>query len=447
MLKHWMTHAEYQHFISQAVTLLNKSQLKKLSSYSDSLDKLTSLNLDPIGIHLLPYYSYTGRPALNQPQILRSFILMLDQGVISLSKWHALLEKDDLLALMIGCRPDSLPPLGSYFDLIDRLWLQNPSSEKLGRKDLFPPGKNKKSSEKPDKGKKLPNRHPGIVKTVADYALAEKEFPFHFERLLQELFRIAAVIPSMQLGFIPSQGATIFGDGTCIHAHASPYGHKFCDCLKNGITSCSCDRHFSDPDTSWGWDNDLGSFFFGHTLYMLCCHNANYQIDLPLHIRLLDARRHDSVSGIISLAEFRAVPHGFSISNLCLDSANDNYPTYNLCKAWGIHPFIDLNSNRGRPDSIPGEISIDTDGAPLCQVNRRMVYWGALAPAAAESNGVARWPAARKTVAPPKIPAPPPLMAAVFIQNLTGMFASILPLPAARQSSKESITTGQVLSV
>ena len=130
MLKHWDSHAEYQHFISQAVESLNPSQLKKFSSMSDSLNKLTSMNLDPVGQFLAPYYSNTGRPAINQPQILRSFILMLDRGFTSLTNWIAELASDDLLAILIGCAPDSLPPLGSYFDFINRLWLQNPSSQK-----------------------------------------------------------------------------------------------------------------------------------------------------------------------------------------------------------------------------------------------------------------------------------------------------------------------------
>ena len=85
MLKHWDSHAEYQHFISQAVESLNPSQLKKFSSMSDSLNKLTSMNLDPVGQFLAPYYSNTGRPAINQPQILRSFILMLDRGFTRLT--------------------------------------------------------------------------------------------------------------------------------------------------------------------------------------------------------------------------------------------------------------------------------------------------------------------------------------------------------------------------
>ena len=68
MLKHWNSHAEYQHFISETVSHLNESQLIKLNSYKDSLDKLTSLNLDTVGEFLKPFYSNTGRPALHQAQ-------------------------------------------------------------------------------------------------------------------------------------------------------------------------------------------------------------------------------------------------------------------------------------------------------------------------------------------------------------------------------------------
>lgn len=104
---------------------------KKLSSYSDSIKKLTSLNLDPLHSVLEPYYSKTGRSALNQPEIFRSIILMLDTGETSLTKWVNILLSDDLLAMLIGCSPDSLPPLGSYYDLINRLWLRDTSEDRL----------------------------------------------------------------------------------------------------------------------------------------------------------------------------------------------------------------------------------------------------------------------------------------------------------------------------
>lgn len=376
MLKHWQTHAEYQQFISDAVSLLNDSQRKKLNSYSDSIQKLTSLNLDPVRDFLLPFYSSTGRPALNQPQILRSFLLLMDQRCLSIDSWVSTLASDDLLAMLIGCTPDSLPPLGSYYDFINRLWLMNPEFEKFGRKDTLPYDKNRKPSVKPGKGKKLPNRHYGVTQKVADWIRKGRDFPFHYEEALQKLFLIAAVVPSLQLGLIPADNLTVSGDGTCVHTHSNVYGKKVCDCVDHGIFDCKCPRHFSDPDASIGWDSDLGVYYYGYTLYMLSCHNEVFHIDLPLHIRFLDAKRHDSVGGLVSLAEFHSMMPDLKIKNLCFDSANDNYPTYELCRDWNITPFIDLNSNRGRPETIPKRITIDNDGTPLCQAGFRMTYWG-----------------------------------------------------------------------
>lgn len=376
MLKHWTTHDEYLKFLSEAISEFNGSQLKMLSSYSDSMDKLTSLNLDPAMRHLAPYYSDTGRPALNQPEIIRSFVLMSDLGELSLTNWIDTILKDDIKAALIGCSPDSLPPLGSYYDFIDRLWLMNPIHDRSGRNDLFPPDKNFKPKTKPGKDKKLPNKHSGITKKIADYALSGRDFPFHYEKLLQEIFSIAAIVPSMEIGLIPDDGITANGDGTCVHTHSNPYGNKVCKCNDEGIYKCTCNRRFSDPDATYGWDSDLECFYFGHTLYLFSYYNSRYKTDLPLHMRFLSAKRHDSVSGIVSLNELRNINPDLKIKNICLDSAHDNYPTYNLLKAWDICPFIDLNDNRGRPASIPDNITIDDDGTPLCHAGSRMVFSG-----------------------------------------------------------------------
>ena len=377
MLKHWQSHQEYLFFLHEAKVNSDSSLRKRLSTdFASAREKLRLLDLDPVMELLAPFYFGTGRPAKNQPQILRSLVLMIDQKVSSLTNWCRKLRNDDLLAFLIGCSPDSLPPLGSYFDFLDRLWLQTKAFQKLGRKDLFPAGKNAKPSVSPGTDKKLPNRHSGITKTIADYALKKESFPFYYEHLLQQLFRITAVLPSIRAGLIPSDGITLSGDGTCVHTHSSPYGHKVCDCVKNGILSCSCKRHFSDPDARWGWDSEEKRHFFGYSLYMLSFHHEYLHIDLPLHIRFVDARRHDSVSLIVTLREFRTLNPDIDIKNLCLDSAHDNYPTYNLCKTWGIRPFIDLNSKRGRLDTIPGHIRIDSDGTPICQAGYRMIHWG-----------------------------------------------------------------------
>lgn len=377
MLVHWQSHQEYLYFLHETKIHLDSSQRMRLHLEFDAVrEKLRMLDLDPVMEYLSAFYSLTGRPAKNQPQILRSLVLMMFLGVTSLTAWCQRLRADSLLALLIGCRPDSLPPLGSYFDLMNRLWSQPKALQKTGRKDLFPKDKNSKPSNKPGKGKKLPNKHSGITEKLAAYALSHENFLFHYEERLQQLFRLAAILPSLQDGLIPADGVTLSGDGTCVHSHASSYGHKTCKCMENGIPHCSCKRHFSDPDAHWGWDSDEEVFYFGHTLYMLCAHNADIGVDLPLHIRFLDARRHDSVSAIVSLREFKTVNPDIPVRDICLDSAHDNYATYELCQKWNIRPFIDLNVNRGRPDSIPTSITIDNDGTPLCMAGFRMVNWG-----------------------------------------------------------------------
>ncbi len=55
------------------------------------------------------------RTAINQPRILRSLVLMLDQGFTGITAWVEKLSSDSLLAFFIGCTPDFLPLHGSYF--------------------------------------------------------------------------------------------------------------------------------------------------------------------------------------------------------------------------------------------------------------------------------------------------------------------------------------------
>ncbi len=102
---------------------------------------------------LLPFYSNTGRPAKNQPQILRSFILfflLFSEGLakLSLTLWVDRLKHDRLLAALIGCTTDSLPPLGSYFDFMDRLWAA-PPTDLYARDKLLPASWNTKSRISP----------------------------------------------------------------------------------------------------------------------------------------------------------------------------------------------------------------------------------------------------------------------------------------------------------
>lgn len=374
MIITWNTHEFYQNFIAEGIKFFMETQTTRVLSFKNTIAKLTSLNLDPLFEILKPYYSRTGRPAKVQAEIFRSFILMLDQGETSVTNWIETLKSDDLLALLIGCTPEALPPLGSYYDFIDRLWLRQKSIDRENRKRLrtF----NRKPIKKIGKNKKLPNKNPGVVQKIARFFSSGRSFDKRPERLIQEIFSLIAVVPSLQLGLVDKSDLTIAGDGTCVHCHSSSRGTKVCDCREKGVYDCKCNRKFSDPDALHGWDSYLGQWFYGHTLYALSAYNKEFKIDLPLYLRFVGANRHDSVTGLVSIAEFRELLPNLKIHNVCFDSANDNYPTYELLQKWNIRPFIDLNGDVGRKPTYPPALTITDKGVPVCMANQEMVYNG-----------------------------------------------------------------------
>lgn len=375
MLKNWTSHADYRHFVSSAVTYLNSSQRKRLSSMQFSLDKLTALNLDVLKGILKPHYSSTGRPALNQPEIFRSFILMMDMRETSLTNWVDRLKSDDILSLMIGCTPYQLPSLGSYYDFINRLWLADNDNSSLEKLHPYPLNSKPKSS--PGKNKKLLNPHAGIVSKLVNFFKDGRSFSGRFEYLLQNIFAQLAVVPSLKLNLIDSTCLTLSGDGTAVHIHASSRGTKTCDCNQHGIYRCTCERKYSAPDASIGWDSYLGRWFYGYTLYALSAYNPKLKIDLPMYLRFVEAKRHDSITSVVAVAEFQELLPKVPIKNICFDSASDNYATYEMCQHFKINPFIDLNLKRGAKAKYHDTITISSkNGIPFCMAGHPMLYWG-----------------------------------------------------------------------
>lgn len=212
------------------------------------------------------------------------------------------------------------------------------SSERIKLKNLHSYNKKPSKIKVPGQNKKLPNMRSSIVKKVADFFAKGRSFSNRAEGLLQKIFTPFAVEPSFKLNLIPKDNLTIAGDGTCVHCHSSYYGSNVCNCRENGIYDCKCPRKLSGIDATWGWDSHEIRWFYGYTLYAISSYNKEYKLDLPLYLCFVEASRHDSVTGIVSLAEFRALLQQFKISNYLLDSANDNYPTYELCLKWGINP-------------------------------------------------------------------------------------------------------------
>lgn len=376
MLKNWTSHAEYQQFIISNLSKLNKTFSKRILKFESHLSKLYCLDLDILKEILKPYYSNTGRPAALQPEIFRSFSLMLFEKETSITNWVKKLQYDELLATCIGCTVDKTPSLGAHYDFISRLWLSDLSSDRKRLKVVRPYKKKPSKVKSPGRNKKLPNKKAGSVKKICDFFENNRSFSFRAEKLLQHIFSLVAVEPSFNLNLINQENLTLAGDGTCVHCHSSYYGSKVCDCRENGIYDCKCPRKLSDVDANWGWDSHENRWFYGYTLYALSTYNPQYKVDLPVYLRFVEASRHDSITGIVALAEFRELLTKLKISNYVLDSANDNYPTYELCSKWNINPFIDLNSKNKGNSKYPTALSINEKGVPICIGGHEMIYNG-----------------------------------------------------------------------
>ena len=262
MLKNWTSHAEYQQFIISNISSFYKTFPKRIIDIEPSISKLYCLDLDILGEILKPHYSKTGRPATLQPEIFRSFSLMLFQKETSITNWVTKLRNDDLLATCIGCANDETPSLGAHYDFISRLWLSDLSSDRIKLKRLHSFKKKHSKTKAPGKNKKLPNKHPDIVKKIAKSFYNGRSFTRRAEKLLQKIFTLVAVKPSFDLNLIQQENLTISGDGTCVHCHSSYYGTKVCNCRENNIYDYKCDRKLADIDATWGWDSHENRWFY-----------------------------------------------------------------------------------------------------------------------------------------------------------------------------------------
>jgi hypothetical protein len=260
-----------------------------------------------------------------------------------------------------------MPALASYYDFINRII-------KLDERPIHK-RKKRKPSKKLGKGNKLPPKRPGVVARLVSQIQVGRRLNNRPERILQEIFAKVCVQQSIDMGLV-NQTVSISGDGTCIITGASPFGVKTCECNKSGNYHCDCPRKFSDPNATWGWDSHKEQWYYGYTGYFISTYNKALKLDLPLYLRLVDAKRHDSISAVVALAEFRDLYPNLKIEDFISDSASDNYPTYELLHAWNINAIIALNSKNKGNFKYPPHLHLDENGTPICMGGHKMIPAG-----------------------------------------------------------------------
>jgi hypothetical protein len=363
MLGYWRNHNDYRDFVIRQLSCVTDKT--SLLEYESIISKLYILDLDPLKTIMSPLYSCTGRPSESQPEIFRAFVLANHLGVPP-GRLLDKLRHNYILRTVAGFTVETLVGIASYYDFINRL-------VKLDEKPVLR-AKKRKPSKSIGKGEKLPPKHPGIVARLVKRILKKGElFPRRPERVLQKIFAEACVMPSVRLGLVP-ETVSASGDGTCIKTGASPFGTKPCGCRENGVYNCGCPRKFSDPNATWGWDSHNNQWFYGYAGYFISIYNKALKLDLPLYLRLVQASRHDSISAVVALSEFRALYPGLALETFISDSASDNYATYGLLDEWGINAVIALNPKNNSQAKLP--IEVDGNGTPVCPGGNKMANWG-----------------------------------------------------------------------
>ena len=365
MLGYWRKHTDYKHFVLNRLESTFRYDPGSLKEYEKIISKLWILNLDLLNEPMSLCYSKTGRPSLLQPEIFRVFIAMTHL-TIPIHFWVSTLENNFVLRTICGLKYSEIPPVGSFYDFINR----------IVRLDERPKLKNfkKKPKKKLKKGEKLPPKNPAVTSKIVKIVKEGRRLNLRPELILQKIFAVI-VNQSVALGLL-GKTLSVSGDGTCMPTGASPYGKRVCKCKDNGIYQCDCKRRFSDPNATWGWDSHNERYFYGYTGYFLSTYNKKMKIDLPVLIRLVDGKRHDSVSALVSLTEFRDIYPELTIDTFISDSASDNNATYDLLSYWNINAVIALGKSNNGKYWYKGEIKINENGIPVCPAGHSMIYWG-----------------------------------------------------------------------
>ena len=366
MLGYWRSHDQFQVWLEEKLLSFLPEHEKEIRYYADILEKVYVLDLDRVLTLVLDRYSYTGRPAKNQPEIFRALVVMshLKEGI---TPFVERLRALPVLATVCGFNADCVPGVGTFYDFLNRFWLGDEPPKVLREPQ-------RKKSKKPKSGEKLPEEEPSRVTMLVNKVLDGHSFKGP-EVLLQKILTECAVKPSLNLGLCGDSRKLVFaGDGTPLETGSSPLGKKICSCRDQGIYYCSCPRLYTGPTANWGWDSYHERWFYGHTMYLITA--AGSHNDLPLLLHLTQGSRHDSGTFVIAYAQLRELYPSLEFSAALLDSAHDAYDIYKLLVTHGIEPFIDLNKRKAGIRTC-SEVKVNDQGKPICMAGIEMVHNGA----------------------------------------------------------------------
>ncbi len=364
------THSDYQNFVVKNLRKYYPDPDAIARSTWDIIERFWLLDLSYTDELMQDKYSKFG-PAPRTPScMLRSYLLSIDFKVTSITDWAAQLKINPLYAILSGFEVGNTPGIGTFYDFFNRLWDSeddnlSPHIHPLKAKVKKPKGKGTKAAsvEKVTVDQ--------LITQLDDTTFIPEQQPYHS---LLQIYKKQFLDVSVSKGLIHTDSLSLAGDGTPVVTSHRMRSRRICDCREKGISACSCDRYFSQPDCDIGWDSSRDCWYHGYDLYMLVASDS--ESDLPVFPLFNPASKHDSHGFLEIFFRMKSFLPDFNVTKLLLDSAHDAMPIYKYCKQHSIQPFIDLNEKRGIKVKYKDDFTIGKDGVPVCKEGLRMNHDG-----------------------------------------------------------------------
>ena len=363
-------HSAYQDFVVTNLRKYYPEPDKIARSTWDIIDRFWNLDLSFTDELMQSKYSVFGPKPRNPSCMQRSILLSIDFKVTSFTDWAAQLKINPLYAILSGFEFGDTPGVGTFYDFINRLW--NSDDNNFSSHEHQLKSKVKKPKTKGTKADSIEKV------TVAQLLPKLENTVFNIDHQpygsLFQLYKTQFLDLSIKKGLITPASLALAGDGTPVVTSHRERKHRICDCASKGITDCSCDRYFSQPDCDVGWDSSRDCYYHGYDLYMLVASDS--ESDLPIFPHLSCASKHDSHGFLHTFFRMKSFLPEFKVTKLLLDSAHDAMPYYEYCKRAKITPFIDLNGKGGIKLPYKNDFTIGKDGVPVCREGFRMNHDG-----------------------------------------------------------------------
>lgn len=362
-------HAAYQNFVVEQLRNHYANPADLPDTLLDIAERFWLKDLTGVDALMRECYSRFGPEPRPPSCMLRSMMLSIALGYPSYTKWVEQMKTVPAYAILSGFEYGDTPGIGTFANFFSRLWQLDMSN--IQSHEQPPKRKVKKPRKKGEKAESVEKQTVGELIQILEKNAPSVDQPYS---LLFKLFKQEFLDESAARDLINPSALALSGDGTPIVTSAQQHKKRLCKCKEQGITDCSCNRYFSQPDCDIGWDSHRGRFYHGYGLYMLTASDS--ENDLPVFPILHPASRHDSLGFASTFFTMRAFLPDYTVSKLLLDSAHDAMPVYEYCRKEHIHPFIDLNVKRGIRVKYKDDFTIGSDGVPVCMAGLKMRHDG-----------------------------------------------------------------------